>query len=552
MTSGASTITQQLVRTLAYTEKELLHQRTNDKARFNRKTVEIPLAILYEKALEKALGSKERAKEYVLKQFLDSMYFGKNTIGIKAAAQAFFGKSVHNLTLAESAALVGLLQQPGIYSTDPKIAAGRAQTVIALMKQRKGEAEILGKSYDISEKELEEAEDVLRSNEPLRWISADQTEFTKADGTTWHFSEELLTQISALDRERGVTIHSTLDNRFQQTAWHTIRNMIDSWRNTDNLPHLNAAMLIIDPKTGSIKAHIANTRNFFDSADGSGYQDALHREPRSAGSTLKPILAAAAMQYNGATSDTKLSDEAYKYKNGKMIPENYNSHVWPGGTPSLRQALANSLNRPMVRLIGQTVGIERFSRMCARLGISSIEKRLHSQPDDLDEGMAIGSVDVRLLDLAKAYIPIYNGGLQVGLRYIDSVSDRGKVMPQPLVDSQQVISPGVAREVFDILADPKARDWGFGPRTWLKSLGIDEQVAFKTGTSTNYTDSWIVAFDKQTGLMFATWVGNPNRSPLPNNYSGANRAGKLTGTMIQQIRSLKKYNEQDDKVFKKV
>lgn len=526
--SGASTITQQLIRMVAYSGEERRAQQHSDVLRKERKAIELVLAPTYETNLEERLGSKERAKEYIMRQFLNVMEFGK-PVGVKAAARHYFGEELGSISLAQSAALVGMLQRPGDYSRSAQLASNRAKSVLSLME----------KAGKITPHQKALATEELNQLQFVEWEENDPHYFGYHNPRTWHFTEGVLADLGE-NKNRGLSVETSIDPVIQNIVWKTAQAEIGKYRGRYGMP-INAAVVVVDPN-GNILGHLGNIDVPFDVEKQSTEWVSLDQMERSPGSILKPFLAALKMSHSGVGGDYPLTDGPYEMPGANPgqihVVHNFKDKVWDAvhyGKLILAKAIGNSLDPVFVRMLAEEVGVEPYADALDKVGISSLKQALQKNPDGPNELAILGpNVGVSTMQLARAYTSIFNHGLLMNLRAVRTIHSGKKSYAQPISKGIPVLSKAVAEEMATIMSDRGNSEFGFG-RRFLNSL-LGEDVAFKTGTSDGPKDVRIVTRDNKTGLMVVVWVGNPDGRDLPDEFVAANNAGVIAGNIIAAIR----------------
>ncbi|MCB1205809.1 MAG: hypothetical protein KDN18_16220, partial [Verrucomicrobiae bacterium] len=267
--------------------------------------------------------------------------------------------------------------------------------------------------------------------------------------------------------------------------------------------------------SGEILA-LSGSRSFFGSS--SGQINGAWR-PRSAGSTLKPFTYALALQ-DGATAATILADTPVEYitPTGAYEPVNFDRRFQ--GPVSMRHALANSLNVPAVKMLDGIGGPERLHRCLVEdLHFTS----LAPAATEYGLGLTLGNAEVRLLELANAYATLARLGEWKPFRFlrqtdpVESSTEEGQASDAP----RRVFDPEAAWLISDILSDERARALAFGLRS---PLNLPFRVAVKTGTSTDFRDSWTVGYTPD--YTVGVWVGRFDNRPL-NRISGAMGAAPI-------------------------
>lgn len=465
--SGASTVSQQTVRLL------------EPRARTWRAKAWEALRAL---ALDRSLS-----KDEILEQYLNRAPMPGMLRGMAAGARMLLDRELGELTLSECAWLAALPQAPG--RLDPRKERGRAR----LEKRRLW---------------------VLERMLALGWASAADVEKARAQAPVVragrfpfrapHFVDRMA---GALGREAGVVgpeagvkvVKTTLDLGVQSVAEevlgaHRARLLKGGAR--------QAACVILDTETREVRAWVGSMG--WD-ARCLGFNDGVVAR-RSAGSTLKPFVYAVALE-KGMTLATPLADvrRSFATPRGDYDPRNYDRREH--GPVLARAALGASLNAAAVevaRRVGPGVIADRLR------ALSLLEPKKDAR--DLGVGIAIGNVEVTLIDLAAAYATLVSGGRH---RPPVMLAEKGGGEERALLD------PAVAYMVTDALCDPAPRLLTFGD---LPCFEFPFPVAAKTGTSTGYRDAWAVGATPR--FVVATWAGNFDGGPTAG-LAGATAAAPL-------------------------
>ncbi len=465
---GGSTITQQLIKSAFLTPDPTII----------RKIKEVALAFWAERVY---------TKDQILALYLNYVPYGGTAWGAQAASNIYFGKNVSDLDLAESAFLAGLPQSPSTYS--PFFNAGDAWKV----RQKEVLDAMLKQGY-INRKERDAA-----FKEELTFKNPDVP--LRAPHFVMYVRNWLIEKYGISEVERGgLVVKTTLDLPTQEEAQKIVTDEVeaDSYLNIGN-----GAALVTTPSTGDIIAMVGS-RNYFDNErDGNVNLTTSLRQP---GSSIKLITYALALS-KGYTEATILDDTPLTIPgvNGSpsYTPVNYDG-AFHGRIP-LRTAFANSFNLPPVRL-AQKFGPATVKDFGEKMGIASWRG-----VNNYGVSITLGGVDTRMTELATAYGSVANGGRKVNLDPILSIKDsNGRVVYKKTPVGVEVLSPGVAFIISDILADNNARSIEFGLNTPLKIDG--SKVSVKTGTTDNKRDNWTVGYTPD--VLVATWVGNNDNSPM--------------------------------------
>lgn len=515
---GGSTITQQLVRNIAFDYQ----YRTERSAR--RKLEEIAMAIAL---------TQRKSKDEILEMYLNTIYYGNVAYGIEAAAQTYFGKRAADLNLAEAALLAGLPQAPATLNPF------NSRALDAVLARRRVVLDLMVRNGAITRAEADAA-----AAQPL--IFADPNIRLNAPHFTLYAEQEVRTLLPALNLPDtyinfgGLTIYTTLDPRLQALAERAAATQIAQIKAAHNAN--NAAVVVLKPATGEILAMVGSVDYRDDSIDG---RVNVTIAPRQPGSAIKPLTYAAAME-RGFSAGTVLWDvETHIGVAGSPLysPVNYDRTFH--GPVRVRDALANSYNIPAVLTLRQ-IGVEALLSFSARLGIRSLE------PDPSRYGLALtlGGGEVTPLELARAYGVFANEGRLVPTTSILCITNseneivyeyeggcagraRAAVTDRSILNaasSRPVLDPRIAFVISDILADNAARTPAMGARSPLRTDGIISSV--KTGTTNNFRDNWTVGYTKN--VVVAVWVGNSDNTPM-RNITGLTGAAPIWNQVITGI-----------------
>lgn len=487
---GGSTITQQLVKnTLLSPEKTLL-----------RKVKEIVLSVEVEATF---------SKDQILEMYLNEVSYGGTAYGIQEASESYFGKSVKDLSLAESAFLAGLPKSPTFYSPfgqNPNLAFDRQKEVLKLMHINK---------Y-ISQDQEESAVKEKISFVPNR------TEI-KAPHFVMYIRQILVDKYGEdMVEKGGLEVTTSLDYSIQETAEKIVKNEVDK---LSGLHVGNGAALVLNPQTGEILAMVGSKDYFNIKNDGNVNVLTSLRQP---GSSIKLINYAYALGH-GYTAASIIDDSPIKYiipGSPPYSPQNYDGQF--KGNVTLRSALAQSRNIPAVKILA-SYGVDKMIALAQKMGITT-----WTDTSKYGLSLTLGGGAVKATELVKAYATVANYGERPELFPILSVKDyKGQVLENdsPL-SREKVLDPRVAFTLIDILKDNIARAPEFG---LYSSLVIKDhpEVAVKTGTSNDLRDNWTVGFN-QNYLVLA-WVGNNDNSPMNRIASGITGAAPIWNQIMSAI-----------------
>ncbi len=459
--SGGSTITQQLARMTLDTQKRTL----------TSKVLEALLALKLEQSL---------SKEEILERYLNAAYFGHRSYGIAAAAKAYFGVSVRELSTAQCALLAGLPQSPS--ALDPFVNSEAAQA---------RQSRVLDAMID--QGALTEAEKEQISAEPIA-LTEDRTSIRAP-----HFVMWLLTERP--DNVSAPTVRTTLDLSLQSEVERVVERKL---KDLVDKNVTSAAVVVLDAHTGDVLAMVGSADYFDEEHDGQVNVALASRQP---GSALKPFTYALALT-QGDTAATTVADTAVQFLTGEgtpYMPRNYD--YLEHGLVRYREALANSYNIAAVR-VAERVGIPALLSFLQSAGLTTLTQT----PEHYGLALTLGDAEVKLLELTQAYGIFARGGETLPVRTLLSDPER---------KGRNVLDPRVAWLITDILSDASARMAEFGESG---PLNFDFPVAAKTGTTRNSRDNWTIGFtpDRIVGV----WVGNADNSPMKET-SGVTGAGPI-------------------------
>jgi len=462
-------------------------------------------------------------KERILETYLNLIFYGNGSYGIKAAAANYFGISdLNELTVAQSAFLAGLPQLPSAYDPyfndqGPARAIARRNVVLEAM---------------------------------LRDEYITQREYDRAVITTWqemgpnritsvlrepHFSFRVRREAAAILESQGVPnaeqavrtggyrIKTTLDYELQQVAkeqvvrWVTDPDLADKNVN-------NGALVAIDSNTGEIVAYVGSV-DYYNRKDPRvrGQFDVAGQSVRQPGSAFKPITYSSAFVAREATPATFFVDAVTQF--GPVRETSYlptNADITDHGPLVAADALRFSLNVPSV-MMQYLVGPEATAEFAERMGIASAEYIM-----DQDPGLTLtlGSVPVNLTNMTGAYGVFAQRGVLHPPTTIIEIRDRdNRVIYTREDDMPRPKRPMTAAEAYlthwilDGNTNPEVNPiWG-PPSRLLDRNGQRRSAGFKTGTTNDFRD--VSGFGYVPGsLVTGVWMGNNNQEPMSNEFGG--------------------------------
>ena len=503
---GFSTLTQQLARNLYKTigfEDSIL-----------RKIKEVITAVQIERTY---------TKDEILEMYLNTVHFGHGTYGVEAATKRFFGKESNQLSVDESALLVGLLPSPASYSPirHPERARKRRNTVLRLMRDQ---------NYITHNEHAQYRAMTLESVKelPIRGLAPYFTEYVR---------RLLEKEDEALDiniYRDGLKIYTTLDSRLQALAEKVVLDAINTSQSKLNkrimnnkeefelLGHLTiydedsvklmmqggaqlykdlrakllvqTAFVAIDPKTGGIMAMIGGRPDYHDQ-----YNRAVQAK-RQPGSVFKPFVYTTALE-NGYTVSQQLLNQPVvlnvQNTDGSWVkwkPQNYGGST--GGLTTLREGLRKSLNLISVRIVQQDYApAEQVKRTAQRMGISTDIRAV--------DAIALGTSEVIPLEMVSAYAAYANKGVYSKPFAITKIEDRyGNTIREYGAVQYEVLSEEIAFLMTNLMQTVMDRGTAGSARWKYK---FTRPAAGKTGTTQGWSDAWFVGFTPQ--LATGVWFG---------------------------------------------
>lgn len=486
LVQGGSTLTQQMVKNFFLT-----HERT-----LVRKINEMLMAMIIE---------LRYSKKEILEVYLNEIYFGQrgnaSVTGVQEASRLYFSKNVSQLTPDESALIAAMIKAPGLYSPfrKPKKATSRRNLILKRLSDHKV----------ISKQEYEQA-----NSRPLP-TRTKQMNKTRAT----YFVDFLKKQIKKgypqdILSSEGLRIFTTLDMYLQRKAKKAVvdwLNHLENQRaflkkNTKKNKFLEGALIAIQPKTGFIRAYVGGrdyAKNQF---------DIISSAKRQPGSTFKPFVYLTAMNpqenKDPFTLSSILDDNplTIKSSSGKYRPNNYDKKFH--GNVSLRKALEMSYNVATVWLSMQ-VGLDKIVKTATSAGMS---KNLKPYPS-----LGLGAFEVTPLEMTTAYTVFPNNGIQskpLAIRRI--VTPEGKILEKKSFEMKKIFP----HDVIFLMNKALEGVMNNGTGRSARARGFSKTAAGKTGTTSEYKDSWFVGYTPD--LLSLVWVGYKDNSTT--NLSGASGA----------------------------
>ena len=493
---GASTITQQLARTLFLSPRKSIV----------RKLKEAFLAFQIE---------RRYTKDEILELYLNQVYFGSGAYGVEAASQTFFGKPVNNLTLDECALIAGMPKSPSRYSplVDKSLALKRRSVVLKQM----------ARNGVITQEQF-----MTAKSSPLN-LAKGQSMPMKASYFVAYVRNLLEKEFGGARLYRtGLTVYTTLNYKMQEAAEKAVAKGLEQLSTRMNKRGLlkiegpQGALVSLDARQGAILAMVGG-RDFQESAF-----NRVTMARRQSGSAFKPLIYACAMEHNFAQNDL-IWDAPVVFKGAKedqeWTPKNFSGKF--RGEMTLRQALAVSQNIPAVKLLDK-LGPSTAAQWAYKMGIES--------PLQLNLSLVLGTSDVTLLELTAAYAVFPNGG--VGVRpfsILEVLDQEGRSIWRPRLKMRTAVSSEAAAIMTDMLQAVVQSGTG------KAASSIGRPLAGKTGTTDTYRDALFIGFSPT--IVAGVWVGLDHYGTLGNKETGARAALPIWIDFMEQVLAGGPYHE---------
>jgi len=469
------------------------------------------------------------SKDRILELYLNQINLGNGANGVEAAAQRYFGKSAHDLNVAEAATLAGIPRSPTRYNPrrNPDLSVERRNLILELMAD----------------------EGVLTEDDAERWKAYPLLLSTRSDFSevapyfTEYVRQQLRTRFGSELYKGGLRIYTTVDLDVQQAAERALARQLDEIeRNkarygkyprptyTDYLekrgddavslaqsPYLQGLMVVLEARTGKILAMVGG-RDFNDSKFNRAIQ--ATRQP---GSTFKPIVYTAALRaghpWSEIVEDTPLSVEQLPGE-PPWEPANYDNRF--AGPMSLKEAFYESRNIPAIK-IGMEIGPQAVVGEAARFGIST---KVQPYPASY-----IGSSEVIPLEMISAFSAFATMGTRTTPYSIDRVEDRkGNVLWAPKPRTEQVMDSNLAWLMLDGLRDVVRRGTAAGA---VGSQLGPIPAGGKTGTTNDGADVWFIGFTPD--LVAGVWIGMDAPQKIMDNAQGGRLAAPAWTMMMKEV-----------------
>jgi penicillin-binding protein 1B len=478
LVQGGSTLTQQLMKNFFLTSKRDWHRKVKE-------------------ALMAYIAERRYSKDEILENYLNDIYLGQRgqegIYGIWEASEFYFSKEPRDLTIAEMAAIAGMIRSPNRFNPirHADNARIRRNEVLSSMLQ---DGYISKAAYDQS------VTQAIRAREPY-------TETNDAPYFVDYVKHELAERYppSVLTGE-GLRIFTTLDVHMEKEGETAIEQNLDallskhsSLRRMEKSQQLESCLVAIEPQSGKIRAMVGG-RDYRESQF-----NRVIQSKRQPGSAFKPVTYLAALQetLDGGPErflpTSYIDDTPFTWQYGDMswTPKNYKGRYF--GRVTLEFALEESLNSATSRL-ADTIGLDRVRDMAAKLGFGDLPPY---------PSIVLGGIEVSPMQLARMYAILANEGMEVPPYAVTAVVDQhGKVIEGHELKAEQVLSPELAYAMDFMLVQVINHGTGEGAR----KAGFLRPAAGKTGTTNDSKDAWFAGFTPN--LLAVVWTGFDQKEML--------------------------------------
>lgn len=486
---GGSTLTQQLVKNFFLTQDQTLVRKANE-------------------ALMSLLLEWHYDKQEILETYINEVYLGqagaRSVNGFGLASQFFFGESLSDLELHQSALLVGMVKGPSLYDPrrNPQRAVARRNLVISLLEE--------SGAIDAAVAEQARSRPLSVTDRPS-WSENRYPAYI--DLVRRHLARDYRKEDL---QSEGLRIYTTLNPALQLQAERTVTEALKQLEGNRAEPALEAAMVVSSKDSGEVLALVGGRDASF-----AGFNRAVDAR-RPIGSLVKPFVFLAALQKpERYTLITPVQDTGFSlvFENGqRWEPRNFDGEQ--RGEVPLHRALSRSWNLPTVR-VGLDVGIDEVSQLLQRFGVAG--------PVSQYPSMLLGSVSLSPVAVAQLYQGLATGGFSTPLRTIREVTDaRGEPLSRYHLAVEQVADPAAVHLVQYVLQETMREGTGQGA---YRVLDRNLAVAGKTGTTDGGRDAWFAGFSGD--LLAVTWLGRDDNGPTA--FTGATGALPIWARFMAQV-----------------
>src|SRR3954466_12289258 len=425
---------------------------TNNRS-FGRKIKEAILAL----ALERKFS-----KDQILELYLNRVYFGGGAYGIDAASRRFFGHGADHLSLGEAAIIAGLVKAPSNYSPSADVEAARSRSGVVLQTMVRNGFIPAQRAAAVNPAQV-------------------RIQQTTSQNSVRYFTDWALPQLDTLIDQTTdpIDVWTTLDPGMQVAADRAVRA---------NAPDGTQGALVAIDRDGAVRAMVG----------GKDYVASIYNRSNQAqrqpGSAFKLFVYLTALESGMKPTDT-IVDEPVTIDG--WSPRN--STRTNLGPVTLREAFSRSINTISAK-IGAQVGFSTIADMARRFGITT--------PISTYPSMVLGSSDVRVIDMARAFASVANKGVAVTPYAIRKVvtADGRQLYQHDSSEDRVLVAPWVAAEMTDLLQSAVLSGTG-------RAAQIGRPVAGKTGTTSSNKDGWFIGFS--SGLTTGVWMGRDDARTVP-------------------------------------
>lgn len=492
-TQGGSSITQQLAKNAFLTPEKT----------FSRKVKEAILTYQIERTY---------TKDEILERYLNEIYYGSGSYGIKNAAEQYFKKDVKDLNIAESALLAGIPNRPTKYDPNRNLEnALHRQRII--LKEMYDDGKITKEQYDEAlayKFELENEDNVKNVPANTSIIYNKRTKNTYKNPELTTIVEDYLAEI--YDEEQiytsGLKIYTTIDLDYQKVAKETF-NSYPYFKNKE----INGAMITLDPFTGGIVS-IVGGKNFK-----AGNFDRATMARRQLGSSFKPFVYLEALE-NGFETYSVVVNDFVAF--GKWAPKNFDGRYSYNST--LVNSLNLSLNIPAVKLL-DAITVDKFKE-----GIGDNIK-LTSEVKDLTA--ALGSVDSTPVNVAANFSIFVNGGYIVKPNIIREIRDNQDILIYVAdIEKTKVFDSVDVSAITAMLKTVVSNGTATRARVVDKS-GRPIQQGGKTGTTNEHRTAWFVGITPE--YVTVCYIGRDDNKPMYGKMTGGSAVVPMWAKYYQAL-----------------
>ncbi|WDD89720.1 transglycosylase domain-containing protein [Fusobacterium nucleatum] len=492
-TQGGSSITQQLAKNAFLTPEKT----------FSRKVKEAILTYQIERTY---------TKDEILERYLNEIYYGSGSYGIKNAAEQYFKKDVKDLNIAESALLAGIPNRPTKYDPNRNLEnALHRQRII--LKEMYDDGKITKEQYDEAlayKFELENEDNVKNVPANTSIIYNKRTKNTYKNPELTTIVEDYLAEI--YDEEQiytsGLKIYTTIDLDYQKVAKETF-NSYPYFKNKE----INGAMITLDPFTGGIVS-IVGGKNFK-----AGNFDRATMAKRQLGSSFKPFVYLEALE-NGFETYSVVVNDFVAF--GKWAPKNFDGRYSYNST--LVNSLNLSLNVPAVKLL-DAITVDKFKE-----GIGDNIK-LTSEVKDLTA--ALGSVDSTPVNVAANFSIFVNGGYIVKPNIIREIRDNQDILIYVAdIEKTKVFDSVDVSAITAMLKTVVSNGTATRARVVDKS-GRPIQQGGKTGTTNEHRTAWFVGITPE--YVTVCYIGRDDNKPMYGKMTGGSAVAPMWAKYYQAL-----------------